>query len=160
MFLKTAFSMVGGYPESFKYAPEDTVFFNRMAKTGAFANIPLPLLKYRLTPQSLSGRNRINRKVMVKLIKKELNEGLSDNDLLLLDALSKKVTSNMKTSAYYSLLSKSYLWENYQPMLARYNAIKAIRSYPWWLDSYILFALSFLPLKLNLFLCRLNRRFN
>ncbi len=158
IFLKRYFFDAGCYPENLNFAPEDTVLFNKMSKLGNFANISRPLIRYRLTPQSLSGRNRINQKLMDRIVSKALDGSpISEDDSLELEMAAKKVSPQMKKAAYHSLLSRKYLWNNPDSKKARSHAIKSITSFPFRLTSYFLFFASLLPNRLVMLIYRSRR---
>ena len=142
VFLKQCFFEAGRYPESLKYAPEDAALFNKMSKLGVFANIPQPLIGYRLTPQSLSLRNGLNKKLLDRAVRKELDGTLTETECLVLERKAKNIPLQMKKAAYYSLLAKKYLWDNPQPKKSMVNFVQSIALYPWWLSSYLLLIVS------------------
>ena len=51
----------------------------------------------------------------------------------------------IKEGSYYALCGKKFLLNNHQPKKARPFFAKAIRSYPYRLDNYALYLLSFFP---------------
>jgi len=52
---------------------------------------------------------------------------------------------NIKEGSYYALCGKKFLLDNRQPEKARPLFSKAIRSYPYRWDNYLLYVLSFFP---------------
>lgn len=156
MFRKSAFDKVGGYPEVDLI--EDVLFFNRLAKVGEFRNIQDALLKYRIVPNSCSLRSNKNNRVHDILDKAIDSNKISDNDCNYLKLLLKNRNSKDDVFNYYLLLAKKYLWNNYQPKLARKNLSKSFQLNP---SLYVLtlFLVSFLPSKLILQTYRIMKSF-
>jgi glycosyltransferase involved in cell wall biosynthesis len=144
MFRKEAYSKAGYYNEKTVYL-EDVILFNRMAAYGKFYNFELPLLRYRIVPNSNSLRS--NRKDLraVSIIDEAINNNnVSDKDYDYLKYQVMKRDLRYSQSNYYLLLGKKYLWNNHKPKLARMNLVNAFRLIPSLYISALLIA-SFLP---------------
>lgn len=145
MFHKKSAINCGGYPE-FMLKAQDVVFFNRLSKYGKFANLPNVLLKYRILPTANSVQNIKYLAEYQKVINKAINgKTISDGDLIKTKVLFSNRHTNDRKFFYYIYLSKKYLWNNYQPYLARINLKKALRLYPLKFIPYGLLILSFIP---------------
>ena len=146
MFKKKPFIMAGEYCEDMIKA-QDTVLFNRMAKYGKFLNIDDVLIKYRIVPTANSIRSLKNRKKFKKIIEEaiETNKVSKENSIFLQSVLAKRYSVE-KISTYHIHLAKKYLWNNYQPKLARKNLKSSFRIKPN-IYSLILYIFSFVPNK-------------
>lgn len=65
MIRRSAILAVGGYNESLQSA-EDLDLWLRLGEIGKLANLPEPILKYRIHSSSISGRNRILQRLEAK----------------------------------------------------------------------------------------------
>jgi glycosyltransferase involved in cell wall biosynthesis len=149
MFRKDAFNKAGQYSEKM-LTGQDYVLINRMSKYGQFYNIETPLIKYRIVPHSNSQRsNNSNDNVRVKEIMDKAidHNNISDVDYNFLKILVKNNNTQDNILNYHLLLAKKYLWNNYQPKLARINLSKSLKIN----SSFYIFALylvSYLPSKM------------
>ena len=143
MFRKETFFKAGKYCENLPIG-EDKVLFNRMAKFGKFYNFIEPLIKYRMSPYSISLRKNIGSRIS-EIHRNAINKNrLSDVDIQYLNSIYINNRSSSDRLANYHLhLAKKYLWSNYNPENARKNLKKSIEMKPQIL-SYILFLISFL----------------
>jgi len=158
MFRKDVFYKAGQYPERM-LTGQDYVLINRMAKYGKFYNIKEPLMKYRIVPNSNSLRsNKNNNRVHAIMDKAIDNNKISEDDYNFLKFLVKNRNSKDSMLNYYLLLAKKYLWNNYQPKLARKNLSKSFKLNPS-LYILMLFLVSFLPSKLILQSYRMLKSF-
>jgi len=147
MFRKDSFYTAGQYAEQM-LTGQDYVLINRMSKLGKFYNIEEPLLKYRIVPNSNSIRSNNNHNKMHVIMSKAINtNNISDDDFYFLKHLIANKDSKNSLNNYYLLLAKKYLWNNYQPKIARMNLTKSFQLNPSF-NSLILFIVSFLPSKL------------
>lgn len=151
MFRKEAFLRVGGYPEIFRI--EDVVFVNKIANIGQIINLPNTLIKYRLVPQSTTNKgykkdSKFTQKAILYAIENNLDEYQIEN----LKTITIIKSEKWKNANYYQHIAKKYLWNNYKPILSRKNVLKSIKIKPFFIQSYIIFILSFFPEKvLNCF---------
>ena len=63
----------------------------------------------------------------------------------LLAIIKRQDVHAIKEGSYYALCGKKYLLNNHQPKKARPLLSKAISSYPYRLDNYAFYMLSFFP---------------
>ena len=74
----------------------------------------------------------------------ENNDIIDNKDDIELKEIIRSQNSNIsKKLGYYLFISKKYLWNNYEPKLARENLRKAIKLNPFYFLSYFLFFISF-----------------
>ena len=125
---------------------QDLFLFNRMSNFGNYANIRMPLIKYRLTPGASSRRSSATQNAIDTILKEYLvNKKMNKNQIKLLKKSTDKTTKKEKYYQYHVLLAKKYLWNNYEPKLARKNILLAIQ-YKWcFIIPYFLFVLSLFP---------------
>lgn len=146
MYLKEIFFKAGKYCEAM-IKGQDTVLFNRMAKFGKFYNIPDSLIKYRIVPTANSARSNIANSRFFKILQTTIeNNTISDEDISYLKSITDNRYSNNRLADYHLHLAKKYLWNNYQPKLARKNLIKSLKSKFNKLSVFYYFV-SFLPPK-------------
>ena len=127
MFRKSIFCRAGGYPD-FMLKAQDLVMFNRIAKFGKIANIEEPLIKYRIVPTANSNRNSSHDKRFENILSKAIEfDEISEDDYNYLKSLSNNRNSIRRKADYHLFLAKKYLWNNYQPRLARKNLIRSLK---------------------------------
>ncbi|WP_170982855.1 glycosyltransferase family 2 protein [Dyadobacter frigoris] len=138
----------GGYNER-AYTYEDHFLWANILKNEKVCNLAQPLIKVRLNPDSVTidekWRTNTFRSIKYSTLKKcfiSKNEGLK-----LLEIGKKQHSHRIKEGAYYALLGKKYLWNNYQPQKARTNLLKTLSISPFHVKNYFLLLLSFLPEK-------------
>jgi glycosyltransferase involved in cell wall biosynthesis len=126
---------------------EDHFLWLQISDQGKFHNLSRSLMQVRLNPQSLTIDEKWRPKefisVKYKAIKK-LTITPHDGEILLA-ILKKQDNDKIKTGSYHALLAKKFLWNNYQPLRARENIMKAILSNPFHFDNYLVLGMSFLP---------------
>jgi hypothetical protein len=83
--------------------------------------------------------HRIKNKALI-----EGNINCEDGDRLMA-IISNQNNSKNKEGAYYSLLAKKFLWNNYDPLKARFNMKKAITLNAFDIKDYLLLLISYLP---------------
>jgi hypothetical protein len=109
--------------------------------------MPEPLICVRLNPGSLTMDERKRTKnfhsIKIKALKTK-DIGTDDGDKLL-SIINRQNNSKNKIGAYYSLLAKKFLWNNYNPDKARYNMKKALRLNSFDIKDYLLWIISYLP---------------
>lgn len=124
MFRRMGALDVGGYPEVYN---EDRFFFNLLAAEGKFVNVKEPLIKYRIHPKSLSRKS----KRTVELVNESFSYYLNNGKIS--DVLEKKIIQQRKSELtnrnyfYHLLLSKKYLWNNYNSKKSRKHSLQAIK---------------------------------
>lgn len=126
---------------------EDYFLWLQIKKYGKFHNLPHQLTKVRFNPASVTIDDRwrsrlfrqMKRDIIIKnFITQEEGDGLAA-------IIKQQDVPNIKEGAYYALCGKKFLLNNYQPLKARCFLSKAIRLYPFRLDNYALYVLSFFP---------------
>jgi glycosyltransferase involved in cell wall biosynthesis len=136
----------GGYNE-YAHTFEDHLLWNNFIKNEKGCNLSQALIKVRLNPDSIT----IDEKWRTPLFKRIKHTALLQLDiskhdgLKLLEICKKQHTVRIKEGAYYALLGKKYLWNNYQPLKARENLRKTLAISPFHLKNYLLLLISFLP---------------
>ena len=129
----------------------------RVLLEGKAVNLPQPLIKVRLNPRSITIDEKWRHKKFIKIKQRALKNGDIDQaeGNKLLSILNLQDTPRIKEGAYYSLLAKKFLWNNYQPGKARSNLKQALALNPLEWRSYGLYLLSYLPESLLLRLYQL-----
>jgi glycosyltransferase involved in cell wall biosynthesis len=146
IFRKDIFFAVEGYPENMLRA-QDLVLFNKMTKHGQLRNLEEVLIKYRIVSNSLSmEKSKKTIKFLMKLIIKSLNnEDLTDEEIYKFRKMVSKNKFSFNKHRYHNYLAKKYLWNNYQPSLARKNLIKSLEYAPLNPETYLLICLTIFP---------------
>ena len=151
MFRRNKFIKAGGYPGKFE-PMEDCVLFNRMSRFGDYANIPEPLIKYRITPASISRTSKKLKAYLYFLVAEDFRgEEITDEQMKKLQRLREKDTGSERLYAYHTFLAKKFLWNNYQPLQSRAHAKKALE-YKKNMFGRLLWLATFLPEKVVLLL--------
>jgi glycosyltransferase involved in cell wall biosynthesis len=146
VLFKKSIIPAAGYNEH-AHTFEDHFLWLQIINQGKFHNLPQSLMQVRLNPQSLTIDEKWRPKEFIS-IKYGALEKLNINPYegeILLAILKKQDNRKIKTGSYYALLAKKYLWNNYQPLLARKNIKKAIVLSPFHFDNYLVLVISFLP---------------
>ncbi|MEO8771301.1 MAG: glycosyltransferase [Ferruginibacter sp.] len=126
---------------------EDHLLWQKIHDSGKMYNLSESLVKVRLNPTSFTMDER-KRPVAFHAIKEkalktgEINQEEGEK---LLKLIREQNNSNSKKGAYYNLLAKKFLWNNYQPQKARANIRKALRINFLDMHGYFLFILSYMP---------------
>lgn len=146
MFRKRQFTQVEGYMDI--PIAEDVTLFIKLAKIGKLENLDKILLNYRVSPFSISRKSKKTNKI-VKEIKSNFVEGgqILDDDIHRLQLSIDRSSSRIRHYHYHILLAKKYLWNNYQPKLARKNLQNAFKYKRLDVEIYLLFLFSFFPAK-------------
>lgn len=146
MYRKNAVIAAGGY-HLHAHSFEDHFLWVKLLNKGGFAaNLPTPLIQVRLNPGSVTidekWRGQKFRRLKYNSLKKgKITEAEGD---AIKEILNKQDKDYIREGAYYTLLGKKYLWNNYQPLRARESFLKAIRLRPFHFTGYGLYLLSFL----------------
>ena len=121
---------VGGYYEPILSGFEDRVFFFQLLKKGKAINIPIPLIKYRIGPFSITKKERNKRyRRLVKNV--TLNGSITEKEKAFLFAYKqKRIKYNIQLSNYYLLLARLYLIHQLNYKRSVYYYIKAIKHSP------------------------------
>ena len=158
LFRKDAVINVGGY-NIHAHTFEDHLLWQKILATGKGCNLSEKLLKVRLNPNSIT----IDEKWRCRNFHKIKDEALARGNITetegneLLAILKAQDIKKIKEGSYYALLSKKYLWNNYQPKKARQNLKKTLSLKPVDINSYLLLLLSYMPEKLIQTIYRLQR---
>lgn len=110
-------------------------------------NFTEPMLSVRLNPGSLTmderKRTRAFRRIKNRALKQKFINQEDGERLKSIVNIQNK--SKKKEGAYYSLLAKKFLWNNYDPVKSRLNMKRAIGLYAFDLKDYMLLIISYLP---------------
>ena len=135
-----------GYNEH-AHSFEDHMLWRKLLSSGKMYNLTEPLVKVRLNPTSFTMDERKRPALFHSIKEKALKTGeISEEDgESLLKLIKQQNSSKSKQVAYYNLLAKKFLWNNYDPPKARANVKEALRINIFDLHGYVLFIASFLP---------------
>jgi glycosyltransferase involved in cell wall biosynthesis len=146
MYKKESICQAGGYPTD-AHNFEDYLLWTKIAKAGKFYNLPEALIKYRLNAASVTIDEKWRGKRFRQLKRTAVLRGsisANEGDELLAIIKSQDVRK-IKEGSYHALCGKKFLADNYQPEKARLHVKKAISLYPFRLDNYLLYTVSYLP---------------
>jgi glycosyltransferase involved in cell wall biosynthesis len=126
---------------------EDHLLWQQLKHKGKLFNLPTALLTVRLNPRSVTMDERKRPKEFHEIKNKALRTGTinTQEGNRLLTMIKEQQQSTGKEGAYYSLLAKKFLWNNYDPAKARAYVKKAITLNSFDIKDYMLWAASFLP---------------
>ncbi|MCW3090214.1 MAG: hypothetical protein JWP81_1283 [Ferruginibacter sp.] len=146
MYRKDAIVNAGGY-NVHAHAFEDHLLWRKILEKGMACNIAKVLLKVRLNPASISIDEKWHHKRFIEIKNKSIEKGdISEEEgRELKTILNEQANRKIKEGAYYSLLGKKYLWNNYQPGKARNSLKKTLLIHPWNITSWGLLMLSYMP---------------
>jgi glycosyltransferase involved in cell wall biosynthesis len=146
LFRKKAIVKAGGY-NIHAHTFEDHLLWPKILSQGKGCNLAERLLQVRLNPNSVTIDERWRNKHFHTIKKEAIRKGniteAEGNELLII--LKKQDIQKIKEGSYYALLSKKYLWNNYQPKKARVNIKKTLSFKPMDINSYGLLLLSYMP---------------
>lgn len=143
MFRRESAIAAGLYPKV--PISQDLFFFNRLAAVGQFANIDIPLIKYRVHPKSLSRKSQKSIKLVHRCLAYFLANGVCNDAHIEELKASLKKDRCAKNFSYHGFLARKFLTENYQPAQARSHALKAIAINKDLLVNLMLLCITFLP---------------
>jgi glycosyltransferase involved in cell wall biosynthesis len=128
---------------------EDYFLWIQLLQVGKCCNLPEPLIKVRINPDSVTidekWRGRRFRRLKREIIRKG---AITDQEgAELLSIITNQETRRIKEGSYHALCGKKLLADNYQPAKARVHIFRAIHISPFRLDNYAMLAASFLPSK-------------
>jgi glycosyltransferase involved in cell wall biosynthesis len=145
-YKRSAVSEAGGYNE-LAYTFEDHFLWAGMLKHEKAFNLNQPLIKVRLNAESITidekwrtGKFRQIKYSTLRKLSITEAEGRQLSEIGI-----KQLSPRIKKGAYYALIGKKYLWNNYQPEKARKNLVKTLAISPLHIKNYFLLAMSFLP---------------
>jgi glycosyltransferase involved in cell wall biosynthesis len=146
MYRKEMVLKAGGYSDN-AHNFEDYLLWVQLEKYGRYANLPEQLIKVRFNPASATIDEKWRGRRFRKLKRNAIRRGsiTKEEGDELLRIIADQDQKKFKEAAYYALCGKKFLLDNHQPRKARSHLTKAIRSYPYRLDNYALYLLSFFP---------------
>lgn len=129
---------------------QDVVFFNSMSRFGSLYNISEPLIRYRLSSESISLRSKKDTTKIMNIVRDRLDKGSVSvlNQQLLRKIYSKKRNSRYKKGYYYLMLGKHYIEKNFSRNRAFLNLINSIRYIPFNIRIWYNLLLLILPLSI------------
>ena len=146
MFRRSAFEKAGGYPIFMRHGGEDAVLFGRMAMVGKLANLPDPLLLYRIHPGAVSRKPKRLFKKMEIIIEQAISIGRVDQRLLSeLDRLAARQSKKENEYLYHLTLAKYYLL-NGSRVSAMAQTAKCLSMKPIGADAWKVFIACALPM--------------
>jgi glycosyltransferase involved in cell wall biosynthesis len=147
----------GGY-NTHAHNFEDYLLWTALAKTGKLQNLREPLIKVRLNAASITIDEKWRGERFRQLKRQATTRGsiTEDEGNELLEIIRRQDVRKIKEGAYHALCGKKFLANNYQPKKARSHVRRAIRVRPLRFDNYLLYAVSYLPERLILWLHQLN----
>ncbi len=148
MFYKQKVIEVGGYDKG-AITFEDHLLWWRLIQLGKVRNFEQALIKVRFNPDSVTIDERWRGSEFQRIKYKSIEQGYvtADDAERVKSILASQNFKKYKHAAYYSMVGKKFLWNNYQPSKARKHLAQAIRVTPWKIEPYMLYLLSFLPQK-------------
>src|SRR6185437_2936746 len=157
LYKKAAVINNGGYNEH-AYTYEEHFLWVRILKEEMGCNLSQPLIKVRLNPESVTidekWHTRKFRSIKYSTLKNRAITAVEGNTLYQIS--EKQNSTRIKEGAYYALCGKKFLLNNHQPEKARQHVGRAISLYPFRLDNYLLYAVSYVPEKLISWLHKVN----
>jgi glycosyltransferase involved in cell wall biosynthesis len=159
MYYKSVALSLNGYPEEAIHF-EDHILWTFFFEKGKLYNMRESLIKHRFSPESATidekWRGSVFRDIKYKSIRQGYVTAENADTLRLL--LKKQDLGNYKEAAYYSMIGKKYLWNQYKPGEARINFRKAMSIMPRKSEPYLLYLLSFLPFRLIDYIYTLSKK--
>ncbi|QEM04346.1 glycosyltransferase [Mucilaginibacter rubeus] len=149
----------GGYNE-LAYTFEDHFLWAGILKHEKAFNLNQPLIKVRLNAESVTIDEKWRTGKFRQIKYNALRKGsITEAEGRRLSEIgNKQLSPRIKKGAYYALLGKKYLWNNYQPEKARENLLKTLSISPLHLKNYFLLLMSFLPERMLMNLYQLGKR--
>ncbi|OOQ57279.1 glycosyltransferase family 2 protein [Mucilaginibacter pedocola] len=149
LYKKDVIVGAGGYNEH-AYTFEDHFLWAQLLKTEQACNLPQPLIKVRLNPESVTIDEKWHTRKFRAIKQESLKtRRISASEGIELQRIGKgQYSAKNKHGAYYALCGKKFLLNNYQPQRARNHVVRAIALQPLRLDNYLLYVISFLPYSL------------
>lgn len=149
IFYKRAVIELGAYDKG-AITFEDHLLWWKLIQLGKVKNMERPLIKVRFNPDSVTVDERWRGPEFKRIKYASIKRGYvtPEDAKKLKEILAGQNFKQFKSAAYYSMMGKKFLWNNYNPSKARKNLRKAIITTPMKAEPYILYILSFFPLKL------------
>jgi len=148
MYLKDAVVKAGAYNE-LAISFEDHLLWLDLARLGKLANLPIPLIKVRFNPSSVTMDAKWRGREFNDIKERSIKKGfITDEDAARIKSiLLKQDVKKYQQASYNSLIAKKYLWNQSDKTKARRHLRKAISAFPYKSEPYLLYLLSFLPEK-------------
>lgn len=129
---------------------QDAVLFSSMAVYGELHNIERSLIRYRLSPESISLRSKKDIDIMKNIIYFRVEKGLLDEKSKgnMEKIYRKKIKIRYKKAAYYMQLGKHYIEHRFSRSQAMINLSKAILYDPSNIRGWYNISLLILPYKI------------
>ena len=126
---------------------EDHLLWQQLKTRGKMYNMPGRLIRVRMHPSSVTMDEKKRPALFHQIKNKALRTGAisAGEGEQLLQLIRQQNSSPGKQGAYYSLLAKKFLWNNYNPPKARQHARKANRLNDFDIKDYLLLFISDLP---------------
>jgi len=149
MYRKQAVIAAGSYDKD-AITFEDHLLWRNLASYGKMKNLHEPLIKVRFNAASVTIDEKWRGPEFRKIKQDAVKRGsVTADEAKALQAIVKKQDfKKYKEAAYYSMIAKKLLWNQYDPAKARTHLRTAIRIMPLRREPYVLFLLSFLPEKM------------
>jgi len=146
MYRKEAILQAGGYCQD-AHNFEDYLLWVKLLGSGKCSNLPEPLIKVRINPDSVTideqWRGRRFRQLKQGVIRRGTITSQEGEELL--QIIRSQEGRKIKEGAYHALCGKKFLADNYRPAKARWHVTRAIQANPLRWDNYAILAASFLP---------------
>ena len=146
MYRKEAVIQSGGY-SIHAHNFEDYLLWIQILQFGKYYNFPQELIRVRFNPASVTIDERWRGRFFRKMKRAIITRGTitEKEGSHLLNIIKSQDFQHIKEGAYYALCGKKILLDNHERKKARPLFSKAISSYPYRLDNYLLYLLSFFP---------------
>ncbi len=146
MYRREAVLQVGGYSVH-AHNFEDYLLWVQLTRSGKYHNIDEPLIEVRFNPESVTIDEKWRGSQFRQLKKAVIEKGFAteEDGQQLLSIIQKQDVRKIKKASYHALCGKKFLLDNHQPAKARVQFASSIRHYPFRLDNYMLYLLSFFP---------------
>jgi len=142
---KQAVMEAGAYDEN-AHTFEDHILWRNLVHKGKSCNIAEPLVKMRFNPESVTIDEKWRGKKFNQIKLNAIKRGFATEEegLELQNIIDRQNIEEIKKGSYYALIGKKYLWNNYNPKMARENFLLSWQSRPN-LSIACLWFLSFMP---------------
>ncbi len=135
-----------GLYNEFAFTFEDHLLWTRLINIGKFYNSDKYYIKVRFNAASVTLDAKDYDPALIKLKNKALqSQNINEEEGVKIKYLFSKINNQVKKSSFHRLLAKKYLWNNYNPKLARQNVYIALKFQKLNYKTWILLLLSFLP---------------
>jgi glycosyltransferase involved in cell wall biosynthesis len=146
IYKKDVVLALGGYSKEALHF-EDHLLWTQFFSMGKLSNLREPLIRHRFHPGSVTIDERWRGRSFARLKYNCIKKGFitEEEGERLRQIVKKQDSMKLKEGAYHALCAKKFLVNNHQPSTARNHLAKAISLYPFRLDNYALFILSYFP---------------